>query len=90
MISRNQKELSEKDIAKISGTYHNWRKASETVFSGLKDGQDLNNLNPANQEIRKSSSDYVDIPGFCKSVIIEDIRKNNYILTPGIFGLCDN
>jgi type I restriction enzyme M protein len=27
--------------------------------------------------------DYMDVPGLCKSVPIEVIRKNNYVLTPG-------
>jgi len=58
MISRKQKELTDKDIEIISDTYHNWRgKEWETK--------------------------YKDIPGFCKSANIEEIRKNNHILTPG-------
>ena len=59
MISRKQKELSNKDIARISDTYHNWR--SKTDFE----------------------ANYKDIAGFCKSANIQDVRKNNYILTPG-------
>jgi type I restriction enzyme M protein len=63
MISRKQKELSDKDIAKIADTYHNWKKSSESGLAGLKD--------------------YQNEAGFCKSATIEDVRKNNYILTPG-------
>ena len=59
MISRKQKELSDKDIAKISDTYHNWR--SNANFK----------------------TNYKNIAGFCKSANIQDVRKNNYILTPG-------
>ncbi len=32
---------------------------------------------------RGEGEGYVDIPGFCKSASLEDIRQNNHILTPG-------
>ncbi len=58
MISRKQRELTDKDIEKISDTYHNWRS-------------------------KEYQETYKDIPGFCQSANIQQIRKNNYILTPG-------
>ncbi|MBU0710642.1 type I restriction-modification system subunit M [bacterium] len=58
MISRKQRELTDKDIAKITDTYHNWRG---------KEWQEK----------------YKNVPGFCKSATIQEIRKNNHILTPG-------
>jgi type I restriction enzyme M protein len=32
---------------------------------------------------RSNHPNYTDMAGFCKSATIDDIRKNNYILTPG-------
>src|SRR5690625_6164384 len=31
----------------------------------------------------QSGEDYKDITGYCKSATLEEIRKNDYILTPG-------
>ncbi|MCJ7450067.1 MAG: type I restriction-modification system subunit M [Bacteroidales bacterium] len=28
-------------------------------------------------------SKYIDVPGLCKSVSLDEVRKNNYVLTPG-------
>uniref|UniRef100_UPI0022E147FA N-6 DNA methylase n=1 Tax=Caldibacillus thermoamylovorans TaxID=35841 RepID=UPI0022E147FA len=49
-------ELSDKDIAKIADTYHNWRN---------RDGK------------------YEDVQGFCKAASIDEVRENDYVLTPG-------
>ena len=32
---------------------------------------------------KKEAGKYEDIPGFCKSATLEEIRKNGYVLTPG-------
>ena len=56
LINRKNRELSEDDIDKISGTYHSWR-------------------NPGGK--------YEDVAGFCKTATLDEVRKLNYVLTPG-------
>ena len=55
MVTRKLRELSEDDIAKIAGTYHNYQ----------------------------NDENYEDIAGFCKVATIDEIKDNNYVLTPG-------
>ena len=31
----------------------------------------------------EGAGEYVDIPGFCKSTTVEEVRKHSYVLTPG-------
>jgi len=50
--------LTDKDIEKISSTYHAWRGESK---AGV----------------------YQDLPGFCKSATLEEVRKPGHVLTPG-------
>lgn len=30
-----------------------------------------------------SAGEYIDVPGYCKAAVLDDIRKRDYILTPG-------
>jgi len=74
LTDRVHRELTESDIAKIANTYHAWRgDASRTASS--EGGTGAEGLN--------SPHTYEDIPGFCKSASLEDIRKHGHILTPG-------
>ena len=41
-------------------------------------------LAPLGERVRvRGVNSYQDIPGFCKSATLEDIRKHGHILTPG-------
>lgn len=67
-------QLSEKDIKKITDTYHNWQcwdNAMSLSATSLSDMEETDNL-PA----------YQDVPEFCYSAGIEEIREKNYSLVP--------
>ncbi|MCA6062863.1 type I restriction-modification system subunit M [Thalassolituus marinus] len=74
MISRIHKELTADDIADIARTYHLWR--GESV--GESDVR-----RPTSDVETQTSDSYTDIPGFCRSASLDDIKANDYVLTPG-------
>jgi len=45
--------------------------------------EDIKKIAETYHEWRKPKGDYEDIKGFCKSASLKDIKKHNYVLTPG-------
>ncbi|MGB0372244.1 MAG: N-6 DNA methylase, partial [Opitutales bacterium] len=81
MISRTQKELTAEDISKIADTYHSWKHTSPTGRS--RDEGSENSSSPTGRSGDEGQSSYENIPGYCYSAALEDIRKHDYVLTPG-------
>ncbi len=76
LVNRRNRDLSADDITKIANTYHEWR--NKPVIARSDEGATW-------------QSPYKDIQGFCKSATIEEVRKLNYVLTPGRYvGLPDD
>lgn len=73
MIDRIHRELTDDDIRKIADTYHAWRVKKDAPITDAPQ--------PLAEE--RQLPPYHDIPGFCKSATLEEIRHHNYILTPG-------
>ena len=86
MIDRKHKTLTEEDIKRIADTYHTWRGEMASMETGqtllAAEQSTIENYLKESGE-REESEGYEDIPGFCKTAMIDEIRKNGYILTPG-------
>ena len=55
-------------LAKIADSYHAWRG---------------DHITPSPLAGEGGGEGFKDIPGFCKSATLEDIRKHGHVLTPG-------
>jgi len=74
MISRTQKDLLPEDIQKIAQTYYGWR-------------MDYGEVDCGNGQIALVDPDpaylYKDVAGYSKSATTAEIKKHDYVLTPG-------
>ena len=69
MADRTHRELTDEEVRRIAQTYHAWR--GSRLTSSPSTGED------------RDRGEYADIPGFCKSATVADIRKHGHMLTPG-------
>ncbi len=75
MKDRVLRDFTGEDIQKIADTFHAWQTTDRHSREG---GNPESAVRPEPVE-----GQYQDIPGFCYSATLDDIRKHEHVLTPG-------
>jgi type I restriction enzyme M protein len=87
MKDRVLRDFKPEDIAKVADTFHAWQKGIDPPqFPLLRRGEAKSLIPPVQQggsESNEQGGDYQDIPGFCYSATLEEIKKHDFVLTPG-------
>lgn len=95
MVNRRNRAFAEEDIQQIAGTYHEWKRKPSSNSSQGEENRIAEASLPKGEESRSSEVPrpsgegfrervgYQDIKGFCKSATLADIKKHNFVLTPG-------
>lgn len=67
MKNKVLRDFTQDDLNKVTGTFHNWQTNEPVIAS----------------EAKQSPDEYFDVPGFCKSAKLDELKKHDYVLTPG-------
>ncbi|GAB3622641.1 class I SAM-dependent DNA methyltransferase [Mariniluteicoccus endophyticus] len=80
MVTRAERAFSDDDIHRIADTYHAWR-GMERLDIGTVDVTLTDDSSDAQRSQR--DEEYADVPGFCRSVPLAEIKEAQYALMPG-------
>ncbi len=82
MKDRVLRDFTQQDLDKVTDTFHNWQTVGWVEHSETQQTDHESNTDVGLRE-KAANPTYENIPGFCKSVKLEEIQKHDYVLTPG-------